>query len=286
MKTVISRNLFAQVNSDSGSMTSLSAAVHKFSEPGEFYGTVLKGHDVVGQFAITVCESEDVKTSPARASQRSPSPGQEHQSRPQPAQVNIDLRELHISAPHNLEDHEEASSRFTVSEGGYAVFHVSAGSEGYAVLVHEAVESGAGPKVFDSRELRGDDLLSVRVFRPGTYSLVNSLTRAKAKLTVAYPEKLPKTLVPVRVECGKSKFSPEIMKIQPTQGLIFSFRAPSRIKIELVEPEDRLPRRDKRGAKARPEAPPVQTSTAAAERAGKRMVRRRLSIMPHRAAPY
>src|SRR5438552_13986648 len=219
MKAVINRNIFAQVNSDSGSLTSLSSVVHKFSKSGEFYGTVLRGQDVVGQFSLTVSGSEDEKASqPER-----------HDSVQEPSQVHIDLRDLHLPAEH---DEKEQSNHFIVGTGGYAVFQVSAGSGGYAVLVHAAGESGAGPKVFDSRELREEDLLSTRVLRPGIYSVANKLTRAKAKLTVAYPEKLPKKLIPMRVECGRAKFSPDVIKIQPTQGLIFSFRAPSRIKIE------------------------------------------------------
>jgi hypothetical protein len=66
-------------------------------------------------------------------------------------------------------------------------------------------------------------------------------TKAKAELVVDYPEigKIPKQPQATKVECSQNAITPEKIKINPTESLLFSFKAPSRIKIELLKPEDR-----------------------------------------------
>jgi hypothetical protein len=66
-------------------------------------------------------------------------------------------------------------------------------------------------------------------------------TKKKAELVVAYPEigQIPKQPQATKVECSQNAIIPKKIKINPTESLLFSFKAPSRIKITLVKPEDR-----------------------------------------------
>ena len=267
MKAIINRHLFSQNNIDSGSITMHSTVVHKFSEPGEYLGKAVKGKEVVGQFRIIVGKRQDA----AAGQQKSPA------SPLSPTQVHVDLRQLEAPAARRLESSQAVPNRFTIGADGYAVFKVSTGAGGYAVEVYKAGEKESA-KVFDSRELDGDDLLYVLVLRPGTYSVVNAITNARAELTVAYPEKgMPRNLEPIRVECGSS-FAPERLAVKPMQGIVFSFKAASRIKIDLVRPEDRT-------AVASVKDMPRQTQTmgANANPSGKKVLRR-IRITPRNAS--
>ncbi|HEX7033764.1 MAG TPA: hypothetical protein VF172_12270, partial [Nitrososphaera sp.] len=150
----------------------------------------------------------------------------------QPGQVRIDLKNT-------------MPDRFVLNAGGYAVFYVSAGIGGYVIQVGKHGKDGSQIGVFDSRELRDADMLSVTVIRPGTYSVTNTLNNAKAELVVNYPEpgKTQMNAAPVRVECtAANQIVPDRIRIDPGQGLVFTFKTLSRITIDLVRPEDRISR--------------------------------------------
>lgn len=253
MKAMINRHMFTQGNVDSGTINMMSTVVHKFSEPGEYTGNVIKGRTVVGHFKVIVGKKQE-----AYASQQSPGPTQAH----------IDLRQVETPAARS---DNTIANRFTVGPDGYGVFKVSAGAGGYAVEVYKD-----NAKVFDSCELKDDDLLYVLVLRPGTYSVTNAITNARAELTVAYPEKgMARNAEPVKIECNKTAITPEKIMIKPMQGMVFSFKAPSRIKIDLVRPEDRAP-----AVQVKETA--QQQMQARAKPSGKK-IRRRIRIMPRTA---
>jgi len=219
----INRELFSQVNTDSGSLSMMSSIVHRFSEPGEYEGIVMKGTGglITRRFTISVTGEAPVAQVASRA-----------QIPPvQQGQIRIDLK-------HTMPDH------FVLNAGGYAVFYVSAGIGGYFVQVSKHGKDGSQIGVFDSRELKDVDKLSVTVIRPGTYSVTNTQTNAKAELVVNYPEpgKTQRNAAPVRVECTSNQIVPDRIRIDPGQGLVFTFKTPSRIKIDLVKPEDRMSR--------------------------------------------
>ncbi|MGI0019757.1 MAG: hypothetical protein ACREAY_04745 [Nitrososphaera sp.] len=267
MKAIINRHLFSQNSIDSGSITMHSTVVHKFSEPGEYLGKVIRGKDIVGQFRIIVGKRQDA----AASQQKSPA------SPLSPTQVHVDLRQLEAPTARRPESSQMSANRFTIGADGYAVFKVSTGAGGYAVEVYKAGEK-EGAKVFDSRELNGDDLLYALLLRPGTYSVVNAVTNARAELVVAYPEKgMPRNLEPVRIECGNS-FAPEKINTKPMQGIVFSFKAPSRIKIDLVRPEDRAD-----VAAVKDKARQTQSMSANAKPSGKKILRR-IRITPRSAS--
>jgi hypothetical protein len=157
----------------------------------------------------------------------------------QQQQVQVDLKALDLSAGQQIED--KSQNRFRLKREGYGLFYVSTGAGGYAVQIHKAEKDGSRAAVFDSRKLKDDDLFVATVLRPGTYSITNATTDARAELTVMYPEvgRIPRSPQPVSLECTRQSITPSKMKISPTQPLVFSFDVPSRIKIELAKPEDR-----------------------------------------------
>jgi hypothetical protein len=86
-----------------------------------------------------------------------------------------------------------------------------------------------------------DDLFSVTMVRPGTYTVANTVTRAEGSVTVAYPtigEAPYRPPEPASVVCRADGFDPPSVDLQPAQGLIFRFEVPSRIVIALAQPDD------------------------------------------------
>ncbi len=221
MKAIINSFIFSQINLDNAQLTMLTSVVHKISEPGVYDGTIYRGADVVGRFKLAVSDM-----SPEKCSIESKN------------QVNIDLKSLDLPPSGQIES--QSKNCFQVKTGGYAVFHVSSGAGGYHIELKETGTEGGGKIVFDSRKLEEEDNFVAIPLRPGKYSITNVETKAKAELIVAYPEvgKIPKQPQATKIECSQKEIEPEKIKINPTEPLLFSFKVPSRIKIELVKPED------------------------------------------------
>jgi hypothetical protein len=254
----INRELFSQVEIDSGSLSMLSTIVHRFSEPGEYEGIVTKGDRgvVARRFTITVAGGSSTATQAD-----SSGAGAQHDSA-QPGQVKIDLK--NTTTP----------DRFVLNAGGYAVFYVSAGPGGYVVQVSKLGKDNASVTAFDSRELKEGDILSATVIRPGTYSITNSLNNAKAELVVNYPEpgKMQLSPRPVSIECTSNQIMPDKLRIDPMQGLVFTFKTTSRIKINLINPEDRLSRLRSNQLRAR--------EHTLGQKKGEKKIIRRFRLMP------
>jgi hypothetical protein len=215
----LDHNLFTQMGIDSGSLTMLGAVVHSLGGPGEYRGTVRKEGEGQAVFYISVDKNSPV------------------------AQIDIDLAALTHTAP-ELPDKdcgcEGEKNRFSVNPRGYALFRVSGGPGGYNVHLRKAVEA-EDTKIFDSRKLSDGAIFSATILRPGTYTAANLLGPGKAKIVVSYPQR-GKTAyrppAPVRVLATEKGFYPERIKLKPAQGLLFECKSLSRIKIELVEPDD------------------------------------------------
>jgi hypothetical protein len=272
---MINGNLFTQVNQDSGSLTSATTVVHRFAEQGEYRGVLIDRRGVAtGEFSISVGE------------EKRPEHQEAGHGPALPTSVQVDLTSLQASSPGAVgqagsasgdddgcgcDDEEAQSGTLRVAPGGYAVFKVPAGAAGgYAVELYESGESGRGKKVFDSRALGASDMLAVVLLRPGGYSVTNASNGTKADLKVAYPEKALGLLDPVKVVCAADGIRPNAIRVNPTQGLVFSFETPSRVKIDLVAPEDRARTRA-------PAAPPKAASQGTAKKHS-----RRLQLYPRR----
>ena len=179
-------------------------------------------------------------------------------------QLNIDLATLGGGHAHSADcgckpEETGADRTFVVNPAGYVVFHVSSGSGGYVVRVGRLEKQDTA--LFDSSRLEGEDLFGVTLIRPGTYSVHNVISGARGEIVVAYPKvgkKPHRPSEPVEIECAEKTFRPAKVKIQAAQGQVYRFRAPSRIAIELVKPDDgpkggepAVPRRAKPSARRR-----------------------------------
>ncbi|MCL5068857.1 MAG: hypothetical protein M1368_10980 [Thaumarchaeota archaeon] len=276
MKARMDRALFTQINTDSGLLTRLSFISHRFPESGEYHGIVLIGESVVARFKVTVSEERRVASQTSRSEKHA---SQSQQPDTEASKIEVDLRRLHVP---RAEEKKERENQFSLQAGGTAVFFVSEGLGGYSVEMYKKGREGLRPKVFDSRELGEDDTLTVIPLRPGVYALTNVIDNARAELTVAYPEKMPRELPAMNVTCAKNRIEPDKIKVHPTQALVFRFSAPSRITTNLTKPEDR----PRQYAPSRPrisisqEAKKAQLTTPT----GKKVIRR-LRVFPRSYAP-
>lgn len=224
MRTTFDQNLFTQIGLDSGSLTLLASVVHSFPEPGAYRGAVHLGEKVESVFYINADNNSPV------------------------AQVNIDLGSLTAGPATSsaagccCEDTaKNAANEFVVNPKGYAVFHVTSGAGGYYVHLRKA-DQDPNQKIFDSRKLEEGDIYSAVILRPGRYSITNTLGKGTSgELTVHYPS-VGKTAyrppAPLHVDVSEKGFQPHKIEVHPGQGILFHPRQPSRIKIELVKPDD------------------------------------------------
>lgn len=213
MNMTFDQNLFTQIGLDSGSLTILGAVIHSFKEPGEYRGSVHQEGGDQAVFYVTVDKNSSV------------------------AQLDIDLASLTKPSDPCCEG---SQNHFSVNPKGYAVFHVSAGSGGYSVHIRRA-EENPKEKVFNSQELNEGDIFSAIILRPGTYSIANTLSNARAEVAVSYPgtgKVAYRPPAPVRVEVEPKNFEPRRIELKPGQGLTFDCKVPSRIKIALLKPDD------------------------------------------------
>jgi hypothetical protein len=230
MAFTIDPNLYTQIGLDSGSLTMLGSVVHSLGEPGQYRVALHRGEVTEG-----VCFITADKNSPA-------------------SQVTIDIASLTGSAapaPSGSPVDKDCccgdggkgsgdGQTFTVNPKGYVLFRVSGGAGGYYVHVRR-IDAAQTDKGYDSRVLGEGDLFSAVILRPGTYSVSNSLTKAKGEIVVPYPKIGDKAYVPpppVRVICGERTLDPPKLQVHPGQGVIFEAKAASRIAVKLEKPDD------------------------------------------------
>ncbi|MGP6086288.1 hypothetical protein [Antarctobacter jejuensis] len=218
-KLYIDPGLYRQSDIDSGALNMLGAVVHQFEKPGDYRGTVRHGDAIERVFYLSVDKESPV------------------------AAADIDLAQLAGNTGGADDDKccdEEREPRFSVNPRGYALFRVSGGLGGYAVNLRRTDPKDDTP-VFNSTILDDGAKFAARVLRPGTYKVSNGAGRGEAKLRVAYPPKAFSGYRPpdaFQVTVTKDGFDPGGIELQAAQGLIFECRAPARILIELVEPDN------------------------------------------------
>jgi hypothetical protein len=219
MDALVNRQLLEQTTWDSGAPSGTAAVVHRFQSPGSYFATALLEDTVVGGVELAVLER----------------PGQPEVEGPPPS-ARVDLSWIRRGLRERL--HPGQGERSLVAQEGYVLFSNAEQATGYAVRVTRPEQQEG---VFDTRELGADDLFSVTMVRPGTYTVSNTLTGAGGRVTVAYPtigDTPYRPPGPASVVCRADGFDPRSVDLQPAQGLIFSFEVPSRILITLAEPDD------------------------------------------------
>lgn len=239
LKTTLDPNLYTQIGLDSGSLTMLGTVVHQLGEPGEYRGALHYGPDVKGVFTITADSNSPV------------------------AQATVDLAALEKAQSGTGPEMEKdccgsdgpkdsaGGRRYAVNPRGYVLFHVAGGAGGYYVHLRK-IDAAEKDKGYDTRTLNNGDVFTAMILRPGTYSIVNALTKARAEAVVLYPKKGDKPYqppAPVRIECTAKGFDCQgRIELGVGQGMIFQARVPSRIEIRLEKPDDGPPRKDRGSA--------------------------------------
>ena len=105
---------------------------------------------------------------------------------------------------------------------------------------------GLEEPLWDSRVLQEGDGYACMPMRPGSYRIENLLNGAVGRLRVAYPD--PRAIAegvrlattPVRVTAGTA-ITPDSLRIDPGQLLIFAIDSRCRLAITLEEPDDGAP---------------------------------------------
>jgi hypothetical protein len=218
-RALVNRELLTQVGADSGALTMLATVAHRFREPGDYVGAVMRGEEEVGSFRL-------------RADGSSPA-----------MQVNVDLAALGPEPRRGEDDcacrSEDGNSGFVVNPSGYALFHVSRGTGGYWVRVGRGGEEKES--AFDSTRLVDEDLFMLTLIRPGTYSMRNAASKASGEIVVPYPKPAKELYRPpaaVDIACTDKAFRPARPKVHPGQGVVWRFTTPGRIELDLIKPDD------------------------------------------------
>jgi hypothetical protein len=213
-----------QTHFDSGYPNGLSAVVHRFTEPGHLDVLFLADDAVAERVQLTVAPRasaiDDV-----------------------PAAKTLKLRRA-TAARSTADDccgSPGSPQRFVLESQGYVAFSAPLDQPTAVIGVRRATAERNDEAIFDSRRLSADDTFAVTMVRPGRYEMRNVLTKDEGTITVAYPVigRGPyRPPDPVRVTCSSKGFKPRSIKLKPAQGIVFDFAVPSRIEIELVEPDD------------------------------------------------
>jgi len=156
----------------------------------------------------------------------------ERAAAPQDA-VSVDLSKLVRTGP----TPPEAPTR----TAGWISFTSSQPVRGHHVVVRRAKGHGDEAEVFDSRRLGRRSVFAVTLLQPGRYSLRNAIGGAKAEIVVSYPrvgDAPYRPPAPLQIEVTEDGFGAQRFTLSPAQGMVFRFRAESRIQIELVEPDE------------------------------------------------
>jgi hypothetical protein len=220
MKLTINRHLFTQTNLDSGSLTMLSCVAHRISEPGEYQAIVLRDNKIRTSFSLSAADNFVL------------------------SQLSIDLATINQSVKccdsSKPPTKNKEVAHFAINPKVHVVFYVSSGRGEYMLDVGR-LDDGKRVNVFDNRELNEGDLYIATIIRPGTYTVTNVTTGATGKIIVAYP-KIGKERyspgLPVSIECTENRMDPDTVRIGAMQGLTYNIRTRSRIKIDLLEPDD------------------------------------------------
>ncbi len=213
MKPFVNVQAFTQ-DIDSGSLGMLGMVIHRFDEPGDYQINIYQGERLDRTVRLKVNKESTTR------------------------QLNVDLAAEQKEIGRECHCKKDDSREIEIAPQGHIVFYVSHGLGGHRVSVTMAAEKPV--KSFDSGELGSGDIFVANLVRPGTYSLTNVLSNAKGEIVVSYPQvgRIRYTPPqPLTIDLAQT-FSQDSIKLQPGQGQIYRIKDKSRIKIQLVKPDD------------------------------------------------
>lgn len=212
MKHFLNRHILSLTVLDSGLITPLMAIMHRFETPGRYSATVFQGDDAVAMFNLVVNKDAPL------------------------CNIKIDVGAVDQPV-------------YAVNPQASVLFNSPRGSGGYHVVV-KALGDEAKLGAYDTRELQEGDVFMATLIRPGYYSAKNQY-RATCNISVAplrrgaiqFNPALGRGIIrngaePVTIECAKEYFKPQKVDVGSAQALLFTMRAPLRIRIELERLEE------------------------------------------------
>lgn len=232
MKARVNRNLLEQTSFDSGMPGGLGMIVHRFEAPGDYEIALIRDDQVVQRLPLVVAPERGEEEGSSKMASAAPGPALA------PQQLTIELGQVRPDAM--ARSHREMDEPHMIRSGGYASFTTARRQDAAAVVVRRRGERDE-EELFDSRRLVDEDIFALTMVRPGTYALSNVQTGAKGQIKVAYPTRGREPYrppEPLTVACTDAGFYPADIDLMPAQGIIFHIRTPSRIQIELIEPDD------------------------------------------------
>jgi hypothetical protein len=249
VKPFVDRSALEQTSFDSATPSGTAVIVHRFVRPGRYALSLSPaGSKLTETRTLYVGDEPDADEpdtdrrggdQPGRDRVKPPEPPRPdlHGSSPPPA-IAVDLRLsadlVNAAAPPDLPDVA------VLGEGGYASFTAPSG-QASRVSVTRIGPAGEEDLEFDSARLGPTDVFALTLFRPGTYSVRNTLDGREGRLVVTYPQvgRVPyRPAPPATVSCREGGFEPAATTVGPGQGIIFDVTADSHITVELVEPDD------------------------------------------------
>ena len=220
----------------------LGSIIHPMTEPGTYRASVQRDGREVGHFHVSVEEGAEQ------------------------LQANLDLSRAERRSRGGAQTGGKSEcdcgqdEGLRLTPGGHLLLHVSEGPGGYSVVLASG-PVGKQSAIYDSTVMAEGDRFAATVLRPGRYSVTNLQSKASGKLDVAYPERGDRPYVPenpVTVVVTAKSIRPASLSVGAAQGQIYEVRAPSRIRIDLLEPHDRPRQKGPRYRLAREPARPRQ----------------------------
>lgn len=201
----------------------LGGVAHKMTQTAEYLGTVLFRGREIGNFTLNV--TAEGATS----------------------QVDVDLFSFFPELPKAVTPSccpdEQADSQnriFTMAKDSYLVLFASEGPPGYRVTL-DRLDPDERVRVYDTRELKRDDIFFMTLLRPGTYTFTCHSGQV-VNGTVTYPVVGEDPFVPQEprlVDLTAAGFSGGEITLQPAQGVVFNIQADNAwVRAELTAPNN------------------------------------------------
>jgi hypothetical protein len=224
VKGLINQRFLRQTRFDSASPAGAAVVAHEIRTGGSYEIAVARKKDVLARLPFGV---------PDPAAPPGPQASALGSGSAVRRALSVDLAKLtRAGTPPELP---------SVVAGGWVSFTSSQPLLDHHILLRRLEKSRDNGDDLDSRRLGDRSLFGLTLIRPGRYSLVNAIGKASAEIVVAYPtlgDAPYRPPEPLEIVVGDEGFGAETFALSPAQGIVFRFRTESRIRIELVEPDD------------------------------------------------
>lgn len=210
-KSVLNRAVFVQRPLDSSALTALTSLFYFFTEVGDYEIFVRSGEKVVRRNHVKVIAELA------------------------PSQTDMDLAKQANLAPDCSQDQP-----LTLGQYSAISFYASAGVQAYTVTITQLGPEKKVVRLESANAVPENCLFAVTLVRPGSYSAVNTLGRGKAQIVVRLPAgERYRVDQPTVIDSNKARFSQDEIHILSGQSIVFRCLDPARIRVELVEADER-----------------------------------------------